>query len=108
MHVIPIKDYSAHFFVAYFALPVLQFSFPQGGGWCNNVSTCLNRKSTRLGSSTKMAKEIEFSGLLSNKEKFNPGWTFYSLSSRFMQSYMMPVIAFDWLLVFSSEFASIR
>eukprot|EP00268_Persea_americana_P008973 TRINITY_DN13528_c0_g1_i1.p1 TRINITY_DN13528_c0_g1~~TRINITY_DN13528_c0_g1_i1.p1 ORF type:complete len:210 (+),score=42.15 TRINITY_DN13528_c0_g1_i1:242-871(+) len=44
----------------------------EGGGWCNNVSTCLNRKSTRLGSSTKMAKEIDFSGLLSNKEKFNP------------------------------------
>ncbi|XXG66723.1 hypothetical protein AAC387_Pa06g0243 [Persea americana] len=44
----------------------------EGGGWCNNVSTCLNRKSTRLGSSTKMAKEIELSGLLSNKEKFNP------------------------------------
>lgn len=54
---------------------ILQFSFLQGGGWCNNVTTCFARKSNRLGSSDKMAKQVEFSGLLSNKQKFNPGKT---------------------------------
>ncbi|KAF3448949.1 hypothetical protein FNV43_RR09668 [Rhamnella rubrinervis] len=44
----------------------------EGGGWCNNVTTCLARKSTRLGSSKQMVKEIAFSGMLSNKQKFNP------------------------------------
>ncbi|XP_044504042.1 pectin acetylesterase 8-like isoform X1 [Mangifera indica] len=44
----------------------------EGGGWCNNASTCLSRKSTRLGSSTKMVKKVAFSGMLSNKQKFNP------------------------------------
>ncbi|KAI3439734.1 Pectin acetylesterase [Psidium guajava] len=44
----------------------------EGGGWCNNVTTCLGRKNTRLGSSKQMAKEIAFSGILSNKHRFNP------------------------------------
>ncbi|XP_054823985.1 pectin acetylesterase 8-like [Prosopis cineraria] len=44
----------------------------EGGGWCNNVTTCLSRKSTRLGSSKQMAKQVAFSGILSNKENFNP------------------------------------
>ncbi|XP_058103780.1 pectin acetylesterase 8-like [Magnolia sinica] len=44
----------------------------EGGGWCNNVTTCLERKNTRLGSSKQMAKQVAFSGMLSNKEKFNP------------------------------------
>ncbi|KAF5477582.1 hypothetical protein F2P56_004206 [Juglans regia] len=44
----------------------------EGGGWCNNVTTCLSRKSTRLGSSKEMVKEIAFSGLLSKYQKFNP------------------------------------
>ncbi|XP_057478549.1 LOW QUALITY PROTEIN: pectin acetylesterase 8-like [Actinidia eriantha] len=44
----------------------------EGGGWCNNVTTCLARKNTRLGSSKKMAKEIAFSGIFSNKKAFNP------------------------------------
>ncbi|GFY95207.1 pectinacetylesterase family protein [Actinidia rufa] len=39
---------------------------------CNNVTTCLDRKNTRLGSSKQMAKEISFSGIFSNKQKFNP------------------------------------
>ncbi|KAK9144102.1 hypothetical protein Sjap_004005 [Stephania japonica] len=44
----------------------------EGGGWCNNVTTCLARKNTRLGSSKQMVKQIAFSGLLSNKPQFNP------------------------------------
>ncbi|KAL5864194.1 hypothetical protein ACOSQ3_001708 [Xanthoceras sorbifolium] len=44
----------------------------EGGGWCNNVTTCLSRKNTRLGSSKQMVKQVAFSGMLSNKQKFNP------------------------------------
>ncbi|KAH9753868.1 Pectin acetylesterase 8 [Citrus sinensis] len=44
----------------------------EGGGWCNNVTTCLERKKTRLGSSKQMVKVVAFSGMLSNKQKFNP------------------------------------
>ncbi|KAI3453920.1 hypothetical protein Pfo_010583 [Paulownia fortunei] len=44
----------------------------EGGGWCNNVTTCLSRKNTRLGSSKQMAKQIAFSGIFSNKPQFNP------------------------------------
>ncbi|CAL5347918.1 unnamed protein product [Camellia sinensis] len=43
----------------------------EGGGWCNNVTTCLARKNTRLGSSKQMANQLAFSGLLSNLQKFN-------------------------------------
>nr|DAD24959.1 TPA_asm: hypothetical protein HUJ06_026423 [Nelumbo nucifera] len=46
--------------------------FFEGGSWCNNVTSCLARKNTRLGSSKQMTKEVSFSGILSNKEKFNP------------------------------------
>ncbi|XP_058086942.1 pectin acetylesterase 8-like [Magnolia sinica] len=48
----------------------------EGGGWCNNVTTCLARKDNRLGSSKKMVTELAFSGILSNKQQFNPD--FYS------------------------------
>ncbi|XP_038878207.1 pectin acetylesterase 8-like isoform X2 [Benincasa hispida] len=44
----------------------------EGGGWCNNVTTCLQRRDTRLGSSRKMVTELAFSGILSNKKTFNP------------------------------------
>ncbi|XP_057780392.1 pectin acetylesterase 8-like isoform X2 [Salvia miltiorrhiza] len=44
----------------------------EGGGWCNNETTCLARKSTRLGSSKQMAKQVAFSGIFSNKPQFNP------------------------------------
>ncbi|XP_038976343.1 pectin acetylesterase 8-like [Phoenix dactylifera] len=44
----------------------------EGGGWCNNVTTCLARKSTRLGSSRQMVKQIAFSGILNNRQTFNP------------------------------------
>ncbi|XP_010325633.1 pectin acetylesterase 8-like isoform X2 [Solanum lycopersicum] len=44
----------------------------EGGGWCNNVTTCLSRKNTRLGSSKQMVENLAFSGILSNKPQFNP------------------------------------
>ncbi|GLT70295.1 hypothetical protein SLA2020_423850 [Shorea laevis] len=44
----------------------------EGGGWCNNIRTCVYRKKTRRGSSTYMEKEIAFSGILSNKAEANP------------------------------------
>ncbi|KDP28068.1 hypothetical protein JCGZ_19476 [Jatropha curcas] len=44
----------------------------EGGGWCNNVTTCLSRKNTRLGSSKQMATQIAFSGILNNRRQFNP------------------------------------
>ncbi|KAK1566668.1 hypothetical protein Q3G72_002600 [Acer saccharum] len=44
----------------------------EGGGWCNNVADCLTRSNTRLGSSKQMDKEVAFSGMLSNEQKFNP------------------------------------
>ncbi|KAB1223091.1 hypothetical protein CJ030_MR2G013650 [Morella rubra] len=44
----------------------------EGGGWCNNVTSCLSRKNTRLGSSRQMVKEVAFSGILSKFQKFNP------------------------------------
>ena len=53
---------------------IFGFSY-QGGGWCNNATTCLARRDNRLGSSKKMVKQIAFSGMLSNKQNFNPGTT---------------------------------
>ncbi|KAK0590905.1 hypothetical protein LWI29_033028 [Acer saccharum] len=44
----------------------------EGGGWCNNVADCLTRSNTRLGSSKQMDKEVAFTGMLSNEQKFNP------------------------------------
>nr|GLL18081.1 hypothetical protein Saspl_042574 [Ipomoea trifida] len=44
----------------------------EGGAWCNNVTTCLARKETRLGSSTKMVKQFSFGGLLGSHPKRNP------------------------------------
>ncbi|KAI7987912.1 Pectin acetylesterase 8 [Camellia lanceoleosa] len=45
----------------------------EGGGWCNNVTTCLSRMDTCLGSSKQMAVQLVFSRILSNQQKFNPG-----------------------------------
>ncbi|KAI9176471.1 hypothetical protein LWI28_003247 [Acer negundo] len=44
----------------------------EGGGWCNNVADCLSRSNNRLGSSKHMEKEVAFTGMLSNEQKFNP------------------------------------
>ncbi|XVF31538.1 hypothetical protein REPUB_Repub16aG0154300 [Reevesia pubescens] len=44
----------------------------EGGGWCNNIRTCVYRKKTRRGSSTYMEKQIPFTGILSDKAEENP------------------------------------
>ncbi|KAI4327915.1 hypothetical protein L6164_020324 [Bauhinia variegata] len=44
----------------------------EGGGWCNNATSCLSRKKTRLGSSKQMVKQLAFHGILSNDPQFNP------------------------------------
>ncbi|XP_048137060.1 pectin acetylesterase 10-like isoform X1 [Rhodamnia argentea] len=44
----------------------------EGGGWCNNVRSCVYRKNTRHGSSTYMEKEIPFTGILSSNPEDNP------------------------------------
>eukprot|EP00262_Sarcandra_glabra_P011470 TRINITY_DN2754_c0_g2_i1.p1 TRINITY_DN2754_c0_g2~~TRINITY_DN2754_c0_g2_i1.p1 ORF type:complete len:416 (-),score=55.45 TRINITY_DN2754_c0_g2_i1:55-1302(-) len=44
----------------------------EGGGWCNDIRTCVYRKKTRRGSSTYMEKQIPFTGILSNKAEENP------------------------------------
>lgn len=44
----------------------------EGGGWCNDLRTCVYRKTTRRGSSRYMEREIVFTGILSNKRSENP------------------------------------
>ncbi|KAK8476865.1 hypothetical protein V6N13_031282 [Hibiscus sabdariffa] len=44
----------------------------EGGGWCNNIRTCVYRKKSRRGSSMYMEKEIPFTGILSEKAEENP------------------------------------
>ncbi|KMZ72024.1 pectin acetylesterase, family CE13 [Zostera marina] len=44
----------------------------EGGGWCNNATTCLAKRDGRLGSSKAMVKYKSFSGILSNKASKNP------------------------------------
>ncbi|KAK1317119.1 hypothetical protein QJS10_CPA05g00056 [Acorus calamus] len=48
----------------------------EGGGWCNNIRTCVSRKTTRHGSSNYMEKILPFTGILSDKPDENPD--FYS------------------------------
>ncbi|XP_072056757.1 pectin acetylesterase 11 isoform X11 [Arachis hypogaea] len=43
-----------------------------GGEWCNDVSTCLQRKDTRLGSSKQMDTQSGFNGILNNQQVYNP------------------------------------
>ncbi|KAL0797564.1 hypothetical protein Bca101_052738 [Brassica carinata] len=44
----------------------------QGGAWCDSIEDCQNRKSSSYGSSTLMEKQLNFTGLLSNKAAENP------------------------------------
>ncbi|KAK7262746.1 hypothetical protein RJT34_30326 [Clitoria ternatea] len=44
----------------------------EGGGWCNDVNSCLDRKDSRLGSSKHMDEPLGFSGILSNDQQLNP------------------------------------
>ncbi|XXG43969.1 hypothetical protein AAC387_Pa01g3881 [Persea americana] len=44
----------------------------EGGGWCNDLATCLRRKTNRLGSSTVMERELRFIGILNHRGQSNP------------------------------------
>ncbi|XP_051132951.1 pectin acetylesterase 10 [Andrographis paniculata] len=44
----------------------------EGGGWCNNIRSCVYRKTTHRGSSNYFEKLIPFTGVLSNKAEENP------------------------------------
>ncbi|CAJ2630009.1 unnamed protein product [Trifolium pratense] len=48
---------------------LLQF---EGGGWCNDLTSCLERAQTRRGSSHYMSKLATFNGILSNNATLNP------------------------------------
>uniref|UniRef100_A0A1D1XGY2 Pectin acetylesterase n=1 Tax=Anthurium amnicola TaxID=1678845 RepID=A0A1D1XGY2_9ARAE len=48
---------------------LLQF---EGGGWCNDVASCLARSATRRGSTHYMSKLEVFSGILSDDPSQNP------------------------------------
>ncbi|KAL8534422.1 hypothetical protein ACS0TY_010440 [Phlomoides rotata] len=48
---------------------LLQF---EGGGWCNDIKSCLDRAATRRGSTRHMSRLEVFSGILSNNASFNP------------------------------------
>ncbi|XP_020525007.1 pectin acetylesterase 9-like [Amborella trichopoda] len=49
---------------------LLQF---EGGGWCNDLESCLERTRNHRGSSRFMNRLEEFSGILSNNASQNPG-----------------------------------
>lgn len=55
----------------------------EGGGWCDTVPSCSNRKNTDLGSSIHMQKQINFTGILSNDPVQNPD--FYSWNRVFVR-----------------------
>ncbi|KAL1225193.1 Pectin acetylesterase 1 [Cardamine amara subsp. amara] len=44
----------------------------QGGAWCDSIQNCQGRKWSGFGSSTKMEKQLAFSGILSDKAAENP------------------------------------
>lgn len=48
---------------------LLQF---EGGGWCNDLMSCLERSRTRHGSTRYMNKLEVFSGILNNDPNMNP------------------------------------
>ncbi|KAB5525487.1 hypothetical protein DKX38_023236 [Salix brachista] len=48
---------------------LLQF---EGGGWCNDIQSCLERAQTRRGSTLYMNKLEDFNGILSNNASLNP------------------------------------
>ncbi|KAF8396771.1 hypothetical protein HHK36_018403 [Tetracentron sinense] len=44
----------------------------EGGGWCNTVASCSFRKTTALGSSDYMDRQVRFAGILSQDPSENP------------------------------------
>ncbi|KAK4752274.1 hypothetical protein SAY87_021072 [Trapa incisa] len=55
----------------------------QGGAWCQDVSSCISRRDTSLGSSALMETVVNFYGLLNNEEEFNPD--FYNWNRIFVR-----------------------
>nr|DAD18915.1 TPA_asm: hypothetical protein HUJ06_020378 [Nelumbo nucifera] len=55
---------------------LLQF---EGGGWCNDVESCLERARSRRGSTKYMNRWAVFSGILSNNASLNPGTDLFFL-----------------------------
>ncbi|CAN4076448.1 unnamed protein product [Withania somnifera] len=55
----------------------------EGGGWCKNVTLCLVKTNSRLGSSAKMDQQVAFSGMKSNDPKSNP--EFYNWNRAFVR-----------------------
>ncbi|CAN4076450.1 unnamed protein product [Withania somnifera] len=55
----------------------------KGGGWCKNVTLCLVKTNSRLGSSAKMDQQVAFSGMKSNDPKSNP--EFYNWNRAFVR-----------------------
>ncbi|KAJ0864538.1 putative pectinacetylesterase/NOTUM [Helianthus annuus] len=49
------------------------YHMDKGGGWCNNITNCLARRDTCLGSFKQMLTTEIFSGMFRNKPKYNPG-----------------------------------
>ncbi|PWZ33779.1 Pectin acetylesterase 5 [Zea mays] len=54
-----------------------------GGGWCDTVRSCSDRRTTYLGSSLFMQKVMDFTGILSNDPAQNPD--FYSWNRVFVR-----------------------
>ncbi|KAG6507279.1 hypothetical protein ZIOFF_032621 [Zingiber officinale] len=44
----------------------------QGGGWCNDIRSCVYRKMSHHGSSYHMESQMQFTGILSDKPNENP------------------------------------
>ncbi|KAJ4842687.1 Pectin acetylesterase 7 [Turnera subulata] len=44
----------------------------EGGGWCEDLASCVSRRDTYKGSSLKMEKTMGFSGILGSKQAANP------------------------------------
>lgn len=66
----------------------------QGGGWCNNIRTCVYRKTTRRGSSKYMEKMLAFTGILSNKPEENPGLYHFNSHANLHYSLMFRFVIF--------------
>lgn len=44
----------------------------EGGGWCHNITSCLKRAHSHLGSSLYMGQKLVFSGILTDNQSLNP------------------------------------
>ncbi|KAF3330516.1 pectin acetylesterase 5-like protein [Carex littledalei] len=44
----------------------------EGGGWCHDLESCNARKYTVYGSSSRMERQVPFTGILSNLPSYNP------------------------------------